>query len=380
MKPLLALILAAVPGLAAAQGVLLTDGEIAQVLRHGPWPQDVALDPSNRVDGDAKAIAFGETLFHAPQLSSDGRFACVSCHNPALGFVDGLERAEGRKTLDRNTLALFNLGFQRWFGWDGRSDNLWAQSIVPILHPDEMALQMPHVKQVVQHPEILPEYTQIFGDPEPHDPEDILVNLAKALAAYQSTIRTGSTPFDRFRDALAVGDLARAGTYPEAAQRGVSLFLGRGNCSFCHSGPLFTNGEFHDAGVAYFTDSGVDSGRFSGIEALLDSPYTLDGSFSDDPEKSGAWKVRQLHPQHADFGTFRVPSLRNVALTAPYMHDGSLPDLATVVQHYSTIDLERMHADGEAILVPLGLSPAEIGDLVAFLESLTEDQNTSDRQ
>lgn len=376
MRLLFACLLATGP--AFAQDVVLTDAEIAQVLRHGPWPQAVPSDPSNRVDGDAKAIAFGETLFHAPQLSSGGRFSCASCHNPALDFVDGLERAEGRKTLDRNTLALFNLGYQRWFGWDGRSDNLWAQSMVPIVHPDEMALEMTQLVQVAQHPEVLPDYTVIFGDPAQQEPDDILVNFGKALAAYQSTLVTSSTPFDRFRDALEVRDFVAAGAYPESAQRGLSLFLGRGNCSFCHSGALFTNGEFHDAGVGYFTDSGVDTGRFGGIEALMNSPYTLDGVFSDDSEKTGAWKVRQLNPQHGDFGTFRVPSLRNVALTAPYMHDGSLPDLASVVQHYSTINLERMHADGEAILVPLGLSDAESADLVAFLESLTEDQNTSD--
>ncbi|MEO0831259.1 MAG: cytochrome-c peroxidase, partial [Pseudomonadota bacterium] len=111
--------------------------------------------------------------------------------------------------------------------------------------------------------------------------------------------------------------------------------------------------------------------RFAGLQALLSSPYTLDGAWSDDPEKRGAWAVQNVRQTHGDFGTFRTPSLRGVAETAPYMHDGSLEDLNAVVRHYSEIDLERLHADGEAILVPLELTEAETQDLVAFLETLS---------
>lgn len=161
--------------------------------------------------------------------------------------------------------------------------------------------------------------------------------------------------------------------YPLATQRGLRIFVGKGRCAVCHFGPAFTNGEFHDAGVPYFiAGAGVDQGRFGGLTALFASPYTLDGAFSDDPDRTGAWAVRGVQRLPHDFGLFRVPGLRNVALTGPYMHDGSLPDLHAVVRHYNEIDLERMHADGEAILRPLGLSDGEVNDLVSFLESLTE--------
>ena len=158
---------------------------------------------------------------------------------------------------------------------------------------------------------------------------------------------------------------------PAAAQRGLVLFLGRGKCGLCHSGPTFSNGEFHNAGVPYFVATGrVDSGRYGGLRNVLASPFTLAGEYSDDPQGTGAWVTRQVRPLHSDFGAFRVPGLRNVASTAPYMHDGSLATLTEVVQHYDEIDLERLHADGEAILAPLSLTDRDVSDLVSFLESL----------
>lgn len=361
-------------GTAHAQTLLLSADEIDSALSHGPWPPPSSPDPSNRVSGDLDAIDFGRQLFFSPLLSRGNRFTCASCHNPATAFTDGLPRGQGRETQDRNTIALANPGLNRWFGWDGGADNLWAQTIVPILRPSEMGMTPDSVKAVAHDPLIRDQYAALFGDPGAQPATDVLVNMAKALAAYQETLVTGPTGFDRFRDALAAGDMDLAATYPAAAQRGLALFLGRGNCSFCHSGPLFSNGEFHDAGVPYFLDDdGVDTGRHGGIEALRASPFTLDGLYSDDPEKAGEWAVRQLRSQHSDFGIFRVPGLRNVARTFPYMHNGSLSDLAAVVTHYSEIDLERLHADGEAILSPLNLTASEASDLVAFLHTLTSD-------
>jgi cytochrome c peroxidase len=112
-------------------------------------------------------------------------------------------------------------------------------------------------------------------------------------------------------------------------------------------------------------------GRHGGIKALRESPFTRLGAFNDDPAKAPGTATRHVDPQHRNFGEFRVPGLRNVARTAPYMHAGSLATLHDVVRHYSDFDPDRLHADGEAILKPLGLAGGEIDDLVAFLESLT---------
>lgn len=355
-----------------AASLLLDENEIAAALSHGPWPLEVEPDPSNRMSGNTEAIALGKMFFSSVELSSNGKASCASCHQPERDFTDGLPRGIGIKLLDRNTQGLVNLRHHRWFGWGGGSDNLWAQSMVPIVHADEMAMSQDALSATLSRQPFGSGYSQLFGAATEHSNEQNLVNVGKALAAYVETLETGRSNFDRFRDALAAKNWTQAATYPEAAQRGLQLFIGKGNCSFCHTGPLFSNGEFHDAGVPYFIEPGrVDSGRHDGIKSIKSSSFTLAGAYTDDKEKAGAWAVQQVREQHSNFGTFRVPSLRNVANTAPYMHNGSLLSLEAVALHYSNIDLERLHADGELILTPLNLTLQERSDLVEFLQSLT---------
>jgi cytochrome c peroxidase len=352
--------------------LLLSKEEISRVLSHGPWPLKKSPDPSNRVSANPSAITLGKIFFNSKKLSSDLETSCATCHRPAENFIDGLARGQGLEILDRNTPALFNLKYNRWFSWDGTNDNLWAQSIIPIRHPKEMAMSADQVTKVLLADPFAKPYASLFGPPRELDDVQNLVNVGKALAAYQETLVTGLTRFDQFRDALKAGDWSSAADYPASAQRGLSIFIGKGRCNFCHTGPLFSNGEFHDAGVPYFIEPGlVDSGRHGGIKNLKNSLFTLDGKYSDDQTRSGAWAVRGVIRQHADFGKFRVPSLRNVAKTAPYMHNGSLATLEDVVKHYSNIDVERLHADGESILRPLKLNDMEINDLANFLETLS---------
>jgi cytochrome c peroxidase len=218
-------------------------------------------------------------------------------------------------------------------------------------------------------------YRRAFGvAPLADDDTTVLVRAAKAIGAFVATLVSGRTPFDDFRDALARGDTRAMARYPVEAQRGLQLFVGRGRCSVCHSGPMFSNGEFGDTGLNFFVRPGeVDSGRHGGIAALRASPYNLLGRFSDAPAGSAAaTKTRHVEPQHRNFGEFKVPSLRNVGLTAPYMHDGQKPSLEAVVRHYSELNLERLHADGERILEPLHLSAQEAEDLITFLASLND--------
>ncbi len=352
--------------------VLLSEDEIQQTLSFGPWPPSFQPDPSNRVSNDPRAIALGRALFNDPVLSVDGAFACASCHDPEQAFTTQEARAIGRVLLDRNSPSLRNLAGLRWYGWVGKSDSLWAASLHPIIEAEEMAHTKASLKTAISESAYLDDFEAIYGVMQDQDPELVLVNTAKALSAYLENLVTERTQFDDFRDALERRDFPAAAYYPEAAQRGLQLFLGRGNCAFCHNGPRFSNNEFHDAGVPYFlSETEVDDGRFGGLNFLLSSPFTLDGDWTDDPEKQGAWAVRNVRRSHSDFGTFRTPSLRGVAETAPYMHDGSLDDLDAVVRHYNEIDVERLHADGEAILSELNLSEQEIADLVKFLETLS---------
>ncbi len=371
MKLWAAAVLVSLP-VAVHSEVLLSEDEIQQTLSFGPWPPTYQSDPSNRVSGDTRAIALGAALFNDPVLSVDGAFSCASCHDPEQAFTTSEARALGRVLLDRNSPSLRNLAGLRWYGWGGKSDSLWAASLHPIIEGQEMAHSNESLKAAISESSYVADFEAIFGSIQNQDPELLLVNTAKSLSAYLETLRTERTQFDDFRDALERGDLSTAGNYPEAAQRGLKLFLGRGKCALCHNGPTFSNNEFHDAGVPYFlSDTEVDEGRFGGLNFLFSSAYTLDGEWSDDPAKQGAWAVRSVRRRHSDFGTFRTPSLRGAAETPPYMHDGSLIDLEAVIRHYSEIDTERLHADGEAILSELTLSEHEIADLLAFLLTLT---------
>jgi len=352
----------------------LTAAQVRAIMALGPWPMAHQRDPSNRVSGNADAVAFGGALFADPRLSRSGTLACASCHQPDRAFVDGLPRGRGAALGDRNTTTLFNVGGQRWYGWDGASDNLWAQSLRPLFDEREMGGDARHLANLLRSDATLRAgYAQVFGHPPADNDEVVAVDAGKALAAFQETLVTGRTPFDDFRDALARGDAVAAARYPAAARRGLITFIGEGNCTMCHGGPRFTNGEFGDVGVPFFVAPGrVDAGRHDGIRRLKASPYTLLGPFSDDPARSTATSTRYVALEHRNFGEFRVPSLRNVARTAPYMHNGSIPTLREVVRYYSNIDENRLHADGVRVLKPLRLSKYDTDDLVAFLESLSE--------
>jgi len=350
----------------ARELIVFSIEEKQKILAHGPWPPAPRKDPSNRVSGKPEAIALGERLFFEPRLSGTGSVLCATCHVPFRRFQDARPRGFGLEEVDRNTPTLMNVGLYRWYGWDGAQDNLWAQSIRPLLDPREMRATPAHIATTVRKL-FEKEYQSAFGREPPANDEEVMVDAGKALAAYQETLITKRTPFDDFRDGVAAD-------YPLAAQRGLQIFVGKGNCSVCHFGPQFTNGEFADTGIPHFAGKGrVDPGRYEGIRKVKSSPFNLLGRFNDDATRANAMGTRHVDLQHRNFGEFRVPGLRNVARTAPYMHNGSLATLRDVVKHYSDINEDRLHLDGEKILRKLNLAAAEIDDLVAFLESLSDE-------
>jgi len=367
---------------APALAVTFTDDEARKIAAHGPWPAPWTPDPSNRVSGNASAIDLGERLFFERRLSVNGEISCSHCHLPERNWSDGLPRAVGLAEVDRNAPSVVNVRYHRWFGWDGAHDSLWAQSINPILDPRELGASAARVAKLMRgDSDLACRYRKTFGPAPGADDEKILVDSAKALAAFQETLVSGRTAFDEFRDALTRGDRAAMTRYPEAAQRGLKIFVGKGACDVCHVGPAFTNGEFHDTGIAFFIRPGeVDSGRYGGIKKLLADRTNLLGPYNDDAKRSTAIGTRHVSLEHRNFGEFKVPSLRNLESSAPYMHNGSLASLRDVIKHYSEISPDRLHSDGEAILKALHLTPEEIEDLTAFLGTLSDRGGTYKRR
>jgi cytochrome c peroxidase len=228
--------------------------------------------PARRPPARPAAAALGERLFFDPRLSGTGSLLCASCHVPYRAFQDGRAVGFGLEPLERNTPSLFNVAFFRRYGWDGARASLAAQSVRPLLEPKEMRASAAHVAALLRGPYAKP-YRQAFSRAPSAADDELLEDAGRALAAFQQTLVSGRTPFDDFRDALAGG--RGAASYPLEAQRGLRHFIDR--CSSCHAGALFTSGAI----------------------------------------------VRGI----------RVPSLRNVAATAPYMHDGSVASLEQAVRH-----------------------------------------------
>ena len=351
-----------------------SDEDIARILRHGPWPVAMPPDPSNRVSGKPAAIDLGERLFFDTRLSHGDLYSCGTCHMPERSWTDGDKVGEAFAKVDRNTPAVLNQRLNRWFGLDGGGDSLWAQSVRPMLDERELRSNPQRVAGLLRGDrDYACRYAKAFGRTASADDEALLVDAAKALAAFQETLVSARTSFDDFRDALARGDREAAARYPAAAQRGLKIFIGKGDCTVCHVGPNFTNGEFHDIGVPFFIGLGrVDAGRYDGIKKLRENKFNLLGKYNDDAARSSATSTVHVAREQRNYGEFKVPSLRNVALTAPYMHNGRYATLREVVNHYSELNEDRLHADGERILKPLKLSEREATDLVAFLESLSE--------
>ncbi len=388
--------------------------------------------PSNRFADSAAAARFGQALFFDPALSANGEVACATCHDPEQGWSDAKPLAEGIRQVGRNTPTSLLAAYGRWQFWDGRADSMWAQARWPLEHPDEMGFTRSGlVRYLARTPALRAQYHALFGPlpegcddparfpdaarpplPQASDPFDpgpnleqltasdpaharwfamdeadrnaatqVVVHVGKALEAYQRRLITGPSPFDRFVAAFpqqtAEAIAARApsdgpaGILGPAAQRGLKFFIGPGKCINCHFGPMLSGGEFHNLGLALPAGAAFDSGRVDGIRTVRVDPLNGRGVYSDAQDWDSNVKLRYLKYDQHTFGAYKTPSLRNVARTAPYMHDGRFASLEEVLEFYSKLPGQPPSGHREETLVPLDLSPAQIADLSAFLRSLT---------
>lgn len=308
-------------------------------------------------------VKLGEKLFNEKRLSLDDSVSCATCHDANLGFTDRKAQSTGVKNKlgTRNSPTVLNAMFNASQFWDGRAATLEDQAKLPILNPVEMA--MPSPEAVVQKMRAIPEYAsefrRIYGRELNYD------DLANAIAAFERTQFSGSAPFDAF----IAGDTKALSA---SARRGWALFNGKGRCNACHAAnaqsPLFSDQKFHNIGIAAHKQDFVQLAREGvkvvrlGDEKQIDE-LALQTKFGE----LGRFLVTK---NENDVGAFKTPTLRNVGITAPYMHDGSLATLWDVMDHYNKGGVQNPFLDGG--MQVLGLSEPEIDDLVALMFALTD--------
>lgn len=277
----------------------------------------------------------GSKLFFDNILSKDQTVNCSSCHRPEFAFADTavFSKGIGGKLTSRNSPGLTNLSGRTHFFWDGRASSLEEQALGPITSPDEMGLPIEEAIERLNNDKFYADaFKKVFKTAPNKD------NLLKALAAFERTLETNNSPYDRYIN----GD---DNAMSEAAIRGRLLFIGKGNCNNCHSGEDFTADRFKNIGL-YNGKTLNDAGRFS---------ITKDSTV---------------------LGEFKIPGLRNVALTAPYMHNGKFKTLRSVIEYYnnpSVVVNDGINRD-LSLDKPLNLSDQEMDDIVAFLGALTDDR------
>ena len=312
--------------------------------RHPPLPVDqlpaaldldhvpLGLNPQRPIPADnpltAAKVQLGRRLFFDPILSANHEVACASCHLPSYHFASPAPIAPGihGKLGSRHAPSLVNSAYGQSFFWDGRARTLEAQALEPIANPVEMGFEVEAAVQRLQRDK---QYRSLFQQAFPDGTNR--TNLARALASFQRVLLSGDTPVDRFM----AGDFS---ALTDSQRQGMWLFDSRAGCWKCHSGPNFTDETFHNTGISW-GKSPLDRGLYE----------------------------RTQH--EGDQGQFKTPSLRNIAETRPYMHDGSITSLWHVVEFYNQGGNRNPYLD--SAMKPLELTTDDIVHLVEFLKALS---------
>jgi cytochrome c peroxidase len=350
-------------------------------------------DHTNRVADDARAADLGRRLFLDTRLSSNGSVACSTCHQSERGFQDGKALATGVGTTARRAMPIAGMARSPFLFWDGRKDSLWAQALGPLESPVEHGGTRAQYAHVVAE-SYAREYEQLFGalpdlsrvprsagpvedrdarlawsalsGSQRDDVTRVFVNIGKAIAAYERRIEFGTSRFDKYVAAVTTGQSGQD-ILAEDEIAGLRLFIGRANCTQCHNGPLLTSNEFHNTGVPPRPELTIDHGRLTGATAVLSDEFNCRSRWSDARERCSELEFIVTGAHTLD-RAYKVPSLRNVAERAPYMDAGQFATLAAVLDHYNRAPAA---ATGHSELRPLRLKPNELGQLEAFLRTLS---------
>ena len=358
---------------------------------------------------DPNAVNLGHQLFFDERLSGDGTVSCSTCHQPDLYFTDGLKVSVGLSKTRRNSPTVVGTFYSPWLTWDGRKDSQWSQALAAMENPlehggartDYVRLvttkygelyqsvfgELPNFKDFNRFPKLATpsgdaRSRQLWADMSEVDRQSVnraFTNIGKVLMAYQRQLVPGVSRFDQFVDVLEkdVSDVERLKSILSMDEvAGMKLFMGKGNCSSCHSGPLFTNFEFHNVGVPQPNRLWVDLGRAMGVLQLKVDEFNCFSLFSD-RQANECDELTFVKSQGGELvGAFKTPTLRNISQTAPYMQSGQFDTLDEVLAHYNEPQAPMFHPDQHPFephsdLTALGLHAHELKYIKAFLNTLT---------
>lgn len=362
-------------------------------------------DLSNAVVENPVAISMGHKIFFDTHFSADGKVACSSCHQPKQFFSDGLDTGKGLKKVSRNTPTIVGASRNTWFFHDGRNDSLWSQAMGPLENPLEHGgnrNQFAHI--IFSDPVLRKEYTLLFGAmPDISDKKrfpkqagpvknkselkawqamtkddqkiitGIFVNIGKVIAAYETQLQPSPSRFDNYVKALLennIDDMQKQLSEDEV--KGLQLFVGKGKCTTCHSGSMFTDKGFHNISVQPRIPGKFDWGRYTGAQQVIKSPFNCRSEYNDtksNKENNPCDELKYIvMNRHETFGAMKTPSLRNVSRTAPYMHAGQYKTLRDVLKHYN--DPPPLTNRQSALFLNIELNEDELDQLEGFLRTL----------
>lgn len=326
------------------------------------------VDASNRVVGIPQAAELGRKLFFDKRFSKNGQIACANCHIPEKYFTDGLDTAQGLAKTSRNAPSVVGASQNTWFFHDGRSDSLWSQALGPLENELEHGgTRSQYANIVYSDSGLRKQYEKIFGEmPNLTDKvrfplnagpvndklashawskmqaEDrqavtqIFVNIGKAIAAYETTLQPTPSRFDDYVQAVLQNKTSQMlALMSKDEVTGLRLFVDKARCFICHSGPMFTDMEFHNVNTPAPDGKKLDWGRYSGARQVLKSEFNCRSSYNDAENKSCDELNYIITEQDETMGSMKTPSLRNVSKTAPYMHAGQYKALSEVIEHYN---------------------------------------------
>ena len=359
-------------------------------------------DETNAMCNNTEARELGKKIFFDERFSKNSDMSCATCHQPDQHWTSL------QPQLKRDVPSLWNTAHNRWFFWDGRADSLWSQAAGPlesaaeqdgsrtqfakIIYADK-AYRFAYEKLFGAMPDVSDE--QLFPERAKPSGEDaaaerkwknmresdrllinrIFVNICKCIAAFEQSISSGKTRFDLFAEGISEKNQQKVNNLSAAEQRGLKIFIGKGECTLCHSGSNFSDREFHFIHLPLATGEKLEEARLAGAKELFDNPFNALGKYSDDTKGQRADNLTFLKIDPESIGHYKTPSLRNVAHTAPYMHDGQFKTLRQVIDFYSEMKgANENQPHLERVLRPLNLSEREKDDLEAFLRALSDSE------